>query len=282
MQVAQAIDTAPSVVAGLSYLTPTSERPYTYMYEPPEGMARENCEYEFRSVEIADARQAPVPASLEWQGFELWGAPSSIKDFRDEAAVRSVYYAEMAELALAVTGATRAFVFDHQVRRREADRRALTFGRNGDGTQPAAVGRIHNDYTEESGRRRLSMVSGEDPSSVKRFSIVNIWRPIKGPVLDTPLAVCDARTVSAADLISSEVRYPTRSGEICLVVHSPRHRWHYYSGMERGEALVFKQYDSQREGVSRFTPHAAFDHPEAPADAPLRESIEGRCLVVYD
>ena len=282
MQVAQAIKTAPSVVAGLSYLKPTTERPVTYMYEPPAGTARENCEYEFRSLEIVDARQAFVRASLQRHGFELLDAPSAIEDFRDEAAVRSVYYGEMAELALAVTGATRAFVFDHQVRRREADRRALTFGRHGDGTQPAAVGRIHNDYTEESGRKRLSMVTGENPSSVKRFSIVNIWRPIRGPVLDTPLAVCDARTVSAADLVASEVRYPKRSGEICLMVHSPRHRWHYYSNMKRHEALVFKQYDSQRAGVSRFTPHAAFDHPGAPADAPLRESIEGRCLVVYD
>jgi hypothetical protein len=35
-------------------------------------------------------------------------------------------------------------------------------------------------------------------------------------------------------------------------------------------------------GVARFTPHAAFAHPNAPASTPPRESIEVRCLVVYD
>jgi hypothetical protein len=51
--------------------------------------------------------------------------------------------------------------------------------------------------------------------------------------------------------------------------------------MDRHEALLFKQYDSRTEGVARFTPHAAFDLPEIPAGAPLRESIELRCLVVH-
>ena len=51
--------------------------------------------------------------------------------------------------------------------------------------------------------------------------------------------------------------------------------------MDRHEALVFKQYDSQLGGVARFVPHTAFDLPDIPADAPLRESIELRCLVVF-
>jgi hypothetical protein len=119
-------------------------------------------------------------------------------------------------------------------------------------------------------------------SGVGRYAIVNIWRSIKGPVLDTPLAVCDARSVSAADLVVSEVRYPDRSGEIYLLRHSRRHRWFTFPAMDRHEALVFKQYDSQVSGAARYTPHAAFDHPDTPADAPLRESIEVRCLVVYE
>ncbi|WP_307867214.1 CmcJ/NvfI family oxidoreductase [Variovorax sp. E3] len=122
----------------------------------------------------------------------------------------------------------------------------------------------------------------DEAASVRRYCIVNIWRSIKGPVLDTPLAVCDARSVMARDLVNAEVRYPRRTGEIYLATHSPSHRWSYFSAMDRHEALVFKQYDSQLSGVSRYTPHAAFDHPDAPADAPLRESIEARCLVVFE
>jgi hypothetical protein len=51
--------------------------------------------------------------------------------------------------------------------------------------------------------------------------------------------------------------------------------------MTRDEALVFKQYDSLA-AAPRYVPHAAFDHPQTPSDAPLRESIEVRCLVVFD
>jgi hypothetical protein len=183
-----------------------------------------------------------------------------------------------------VTGAREAHVFDHLVRKRERERPPLTFGRRVAGTNPSANGRVHNDYTEESARRRLATVLSDrtEAAAVQRFAIVNIWRSIAGPVVDTPLGVCDARTVSPTDLVASEVRYATRTGEIYLVKHSSRHRWFYYSAMERHEALIFKQYDSAIGDTARFVPHAAFDHPHTPPHAPPRQSIEVRCLVLYD
>ncbi|WP_298210611.1 CmcJ/NvfI family oxidoreductase [Acidovorax sp.] len=274
----------PAVVAGLGYLMPTQELPCSYAYEPPPGIPWENCEYELRQMVIADARGAVERTSIDREGFELWDAPTAVSDFLDEEAVKTIYYREASELALAVTGAQHAYVFDHLVRRREHDRAALSFGRKGTDGRAAANGRIHNDYTEASGHKRLALVL-TDPDvavRVKRYAIVNVWRSIKGPVLDTPLAVCDARTVMAANLVTSEVRYPRRTGEIYHAVHSPQHHWSYYSKMDRHEALVFKQYDSQISGVARFVPHAAFDHPHMPPNAPLRESIELRCLVVYE
>jgi hypothetical protein len=272
------------VVAALSYLKPTSQAPCSYAYEPPPGIPWENAEYELKQMPIADARRAAHGSSIDREGFELWDAPTTVKDFLDEDAVRTIYYREASELALAVTGAQHAYVFDHLVRRREPDRAALSFGRRGADGRAAANGRIHNDYTEASGRKRLDLVltDSKAASQVKRYAIVNVWRSIKGPVLDTPLAVCDARTLVTSDLVRSEVRYPRRTGEIYQAVYSPLHRWSYYSKMDRHEALVFKQYDSQISGVARFVPHAAFDHPYTPSGAPLRESIELRCLVVYE
>jgi hypothetical protein len=195
-----------AVVAGLSYLAPTGEKPVSYAYDPPAGVPRENCAYVSHDMPIADARRLAEGTSIDREGFELWDAPSAVKDFFDEDAVCSIYYAEAAELALAVTGGQRAYVFDHLVRRREPRRAMLTFGRRGEDGVAAANGRIHNDYTETSGRSRLHRVL-TDPAvaaKVRRYSIVNVWRSIKGPVLDTPLAVCDARTVLAADLVSGE------------------------------------------------------------------------------
>ncbi len=46
----------PSVTAALAYLAPAADRPYNYMYEPPAGIARDNCEYRARSVSIKDLR----------------------------------------------------------------------------------------------------------------------------------------------------------------------------------------------------------------------------------
>jgi len=274
----------PNIQAGLNYLKPTTERPYSYVCEPPAGTPWENCEYDLHRTLIADARRASERPRLEREGFTLWDAPTAIKDFLDEDAIRAIYYREAAELALTATGARQAHVFDHLVRRREADRSTLSFGRRSSAGTAAANGRIHNDYTEASGRRRLALVLGDAQAAaqVRRYGIVNIWRSIKGPVRDTPLAVCDARTVSETDLIESEVRYARRTGEIYVATHSPRHRWSYFPEMDRHEALVFKQYDSRLSGVARFTLHTAFDLPDIPPDAALRESIELRCLVVYE
>jgi hypothetical protein len=273
----------PAVRADISYVASSTEKPYNYMYEPTDGSPQYNCKYELRTVSIADARALLLAPSVHACGFELWDAPSQVADFHDDVTLRKTYYDECAELACTVTGGSHAYVFDHQLRKREAGRPSLTFGRHGDGSKPAAAGRIHNDYSENSGRRRLALVVGaEAASTVERFCIVNVWRSIAGPVLDTPLALCDAWTVGALDLQVSELRYTHRTGEIYLLSHSPRHRWFYYSQMDRHEALVFKQYDSQVNGVARYTPHAAFDLPDVPADAPLRESIEVRCLVIMD
>lgn len=267
------------------YLGDTSAPIHITMYEdgadpsPPE---------RFRLVAkpVQDLRAlvGPLRARLDTQGFELLRSPSAVRDFWNDDEVRTTYYPELEDLAQQLTGGRRAIVFDHQCRRREDGRPALGFGRPGDGSRPAAVGRVHNDYSEASGRARLAKVIGDaqERAAARHFCILNFWRPIVGPVRDTPLALCDARGVLGDDLHACEIRYRDRTGEIYLLSDSPRHRWWYCSAMQPHELLVFKQYDAQVSGVPRFVPHAAFDLPEVPADAPLRQSIEARCLVTFD
>lgn len=270
------------VEARLSFVVPAyGQRPFSYVSEPPPGVPWEGASYEQHRLQISDARS--TRPSIDREGFELQPSHSGIADFMDEAAVREVHYPEIAELVLRATGAEQAFVFDHLLRRREAARGPLDFGRKDGRGVASANGRVHNDYTESSGRRRLGLVLGDalPAAQGRRHAIVNVWRSIGGPVVDTPLALCDARTVATADLVDSEVRYPHRTGEIYQGRFSQAHRWSYFSRMDRDEALVFKQYDSQTQGVSRFVLHAAFDHPGMPEGAPLRESIEARCLVLY-
>ena len=51
--------------------------------------------------------------------------------------------------------------------------------------------------------------------------------------------------------------------------------------MRRDEALVFKVYDSEKDGRARFTPHTSFDDPATPGGAPPRQSIEARALAFF-
>ena len=216
---APALPRLPGVTARLTYLAPTTERPYNYMYEPPAGTAWQNCQYRESPVWIKDARTMTLPPSIHVEGFELWDAPTAVTDFTDEDAIRNRYYAEATELARCVPGADHAQIFDHQVRRREAGRPTLTFGRHGDGSRPGAAGRIHNDYSENSGQKRFDILPLDEKvrATAKRFAIVNIWRSIGGKIVDTPLALCDARSISVKDLVVADLRYRERSGELYLV-----------------------------------------------------------------
>lgn len=267
---------------GLDYLHDSAGTPFNYMYPPPDGEPWENCSYRTHVVDIIDARPGAQHFLLHRHGFELREAPSCLDDVDDDAQIRARYYPEVEAIACEAAGGARALCFDHQIRRRSRDEQQLTFGRQN--AQASAVGRVHNDYSEASGLARLGLVLRDDVAQarVRRYAVVNVWRPLIEPVIDAPLAMCDARSVMAQDLVAAEIRYPGRSGEIYVLKHAPQHRWHYFPHMTKREVLVFKQYDAQASGVSRFTPHAAFLDPAAPADAPLRASIEARCLVLFD
>jgi hypothetical protein len=143
---------------------------------------------------------------------------------------------------------------------------------------------VHNDYTAKSGPQRVRDLFGADDAEAllrKRFAIINVWQPIAGPVETAPLALTDARSIAADDLVPLDLVYPDRTGEIYNVAFGPDHRWYYVPRMERTEALLIKGYDSLADGRARFTPHTAFDDPTTPADAAPRHSIEARTLAFF-
>src|SRR3954463_10095896 len=127
--VLERVSAASSVVAPLGYIRPGAERPYDYAYEPPAGVPWQNYEIDARPMRIVDAREVDATPSIHGAGFTLQHAPTAVRDFYDEEAVKRIYYDEAAALALAVTGAQDAYVFDHLVRKREAGA-PLSFGRH--------------------------------------------------------------------------------------------------------------------------------------------------------
>lgn len=268
------------VDAPLNYLARMAEKPFNYTYDPPPGVPRTNGVYEPHIVAIHDLRPIAGDVSLDREGFELAEAPSAVRDFYDADELKRIYYLEAERLVAAATGAGRVIVFDHTIRRRIAG----VADRAGLGVPRQPVPRVHNDYTLKSGPQRVrDLVGGAEAERLLRgrFAVVNVWRPIRGPLLDAPLAVCDARTVAQDDLVASDLVYPDRRGETYAVAFSPAHRWFYAPAMSADEALLLKCYDSAEDGTARFAPHTAFEDPTTPADAPPRESIEIRTLAFF-
>jgi len=224
------------------------------------------------------ARQLEPPADLDRQGFALRTQETKVENFYALEPFRDIYEAEITALVLSVTGAAEALVFDHTLRSDSPDIRGAQTTR-----EPASV--IHNDYTDASATQRLRdlLPAAEAQQRLAhRFAIVNVWRSIAGPVLNSPLACCDAATLAAGDLVASERRAEERIGELELVCWNPAHSWFYYPAMQRNEALLIKTFDSATDGRARRSIHTAFDNPQAPPDAPARESMESRLLVFFD
>jgi hypothetical protein len=268
----------PWVKAELNYLAPTRERPRTYTYDPPAGMPRSTAVNEPHIVQISDMRPVLPEVSLGTHGFDLVQHRSAVRDFYNEQEVKAVYYPEAEQLLKDVTGAERVFVFDNTVRHRVpgvVDRLA------GQPRQP--VPRVHVDHTEKSGPQRVrDLLPAEAEQLLRgRVQIVNLWRPIRGPLLDMPLAVADAQSVKPKQLIPSDLVYQNRVGETYSVTYDAGHRWYYAPGMETHEVLLLKCYDSETGARTRFTPHTAFIDPTTTAGAPPRESIELRALVFH-
>lgn len=276
---ANRLNDLPHVDATLNYLARMGERPRNYTYEPPPGVPRSNTVRDPRTVPIHDARQVAGDVSLDGEGFALVHAASAVRDFWDEEQLQRVYFPEVQRVITEATGASKVFIFDHTLRRRvrgAMDRAA------GAPRQPATA--VHVDHTAKSGPQRVRDFFGDEAAALLRgrVQVINLWRPIRGPLRDAPLAVCDAASVAPDDLVPSDLVYQNRVGETYAVTYNPAHRWFYVPEMQPDEALLLKCFDSATDGRARFAPHTAFEDPTAPADVPPRESIEIRTLVFHE
>ena len=274
-----AVSSLPQVTGEIVYLARTPDKPYTYTYDPPEGVPKTNIVSEPHSVPIFDMRPVADGLTLDVQGFALVPAPTAVTDFYDEAQLQEIYYPETENLVKQAIGATRVVVFDHTIRRRTPGVEDRT-----PGIPRQPVTRVHGDYTEISGPQRVRDLMGSEADDLlsRRFAIINVWRPIRGPLFDAPLALCDATSLATGDLVPQDLIYRDRTGEIYGLTYNPAHRWYYAPAMQADEALLLKCFDSQIDGRARFMPHTSFADPNAPADMPPRESIELRTLVFFD
>lgn len=268
------------VTAKLKFLANVNE-PLVYIPSKGGGDETEHVgNFTMQAVPVHDGRKFGHATSLDVEGFVLAQQATQVEDFYDDAQIESIYHDEVRALLTETTGAARVEIFDDTRRSASVDRQ-----REKNIREPAEI--VHNDYTARSGVKRLRDHFVDDPELAdkllqRRFAIVNVWRSIAGTIQNHPLVLCDATSMQADDLVSVERRADERIGELQVALHDPGQRWYYFPEMQVEEALLFKTFDSETDGRTRFTIHSSFDVPGAPSDAAPRESIETRCLVFFE
>ena len=271
----------PEISAPLNFIRRQDTKPVFHSAALTGGEMKYFFEHEAQTVAISDMREIADTLSVDQEGFELLNHSTAVEDLYDDDAIEQVYYPEIEALLRRRFGAGRVVIFD-ATRRSDGGVGA----QNADGLRGPAS-RLHVDYTVKSGPRRAKDILGEDEAARlaeagARIIQINVWRPIRGPVERSPLALADASSVRQDDLIATDQVFPDRVGEIYNVAHGPSQRWYYAPRMTTYEVLLIKGWDSLDDGRARFTPHSAFNVPETRQDTLPRESIEVRTFVVIN
>jgi glutathione S-transferase len=266
-----------------------------------------------QKVTMHEGRKRVPPAALEACGFCLVRHSSAVllEQLKGGSSATNVspsdwfehgiesYYDEMRTLVQAQTGASEVFAFDHTICASSTGAGQSINAQDGASKADPAK-RVRCEYTDESAHQRFlqlgrggSLVPGNGQAltesdvqeciSGRRFAFINVWRSIdtESPVLQSPLAVCDATSAKDEDRLLYELHSPNRVDENYSLRFNPCHEWYIFSRMTHDECLVFKSFDSQVGDTSQFGFHAACDDPRGGFKAQPRQCIEVRLIVIY-
>jgi len=203
------------------------------------------------------------------------------EDFNDETKIDKVYLKEIAESLKSSLHACRVQIFEHLVRKRHTNF-PFAAGEEWLYKQPTTV--AHMDMSREWAAtmgRRLNHKIGLGNLPSQKYQYINVWKPLRGPVQDWPLALCDPRTVDPASLQDGDVVFKDFVIENKLLQYKTENKWYYVSNQRADEIWVFMQADSRDDGLCGV-PHTSFLHPESGESTFPRESIEVRAIVYFD
>ncbi|KAK8157465.1 hypothetical protein IWX90DRAFT_480714 [Phyllosticta citrichinensis] len=273
-----------SVPASMLFIAPMDEEPF-YRAQPDEGFESSNFSHVAHDVQVHDARPNKSVFELDKHGFAYVDDPEGAKLVeqlrRNDDGAKEQYYAHLEQLIKKQTGASRVVIFDHTLRRRIPELK----GKNPDGREQPA-GNVHIDQGPIGAVRRVHqhVGYGSDKLLKTRVQIINAWRPLNGPVQDWPLATMDFTTLKTSNIHPGNLyhnRFELR-GQSCSISHHPDQRWYYLDSQRNDEMTFIKIWDNKPAVTGKACAHCAFEHPATPKDAPLRESMEVRCIVAYE
>lgn len=95
------------------------ERPYKYVYDPPEGTPKMNITMEERPSIIHDVRGTDLEENslIDVHGFQFVRHEANEKEFLDEEKITNQYYKEIeALIKKEIPSTKRVFIWDHTIR----------------------------------------------------------------------------------------------------------------------------------------------------------------------
>lgn len=292
-------DTARIVPAMIRYVDPGDFVTRRYV---SQGKEMNTGTYSDHEVVVRDGMPMRDHFTLHTHGFMLARQPTGVVDFTDKAEVEEKYEREVERHIAALTGASKVVARGWMIRTtadltQRAAEKAKDYKHTG-GIQPPA-GEAHIDINRATAERMAEATYREnfpDGPGYKRFLISSYWRTFSPPPQDVPLAVCDGRSAERGEEKSNTLfvvdEFPNAEdavkpvdGEEAMIAatipsYSPDHRWWYFAGMDRDDALFFKFYDSDHSGAWRC-PHTAFTDGSA-QNANTRSSIEVRSVAFWE
>jgi hypothetical protein len=244
--------------------------------------ALSNIKWDWRDVVVRDAREIPGGARLERQGFTTLLHRTAITNWSDDAW-KDQFTREVTDIVRRATGASEVVVTRNS---RRGEYPFVMRSSRGEGKGPP-VAFCHNDYTPGSAPCHLAADYPDRAEALfaKRFAIYNVWHLVSPPPQSHPLALCDATSVAAADLVSCEA-YGAEAkraayAENAMFRYNPAHRWYYYPDLRTDETLIWCGYDSDPSFPS-IVPHAAFRDPGCTDSAAERTSVDGAVYAFFD
>lgn len=253
----------------------THQKPYSSVLDVSSipGASPSNHVVGFFPKVIRDARASGSRFTLHTNGFEFLKETTNInpQNASDTGFVTGEYIPRLLEILKRNFPEYESFrVIDFQVRKRSEKFPAM-LGAPTEFAQPAAL--PHCDFSTKGSFIRISEVLPEEDYAGKEFDMLNVWQVLAGPNNDWPLALCDSASIDHVnDTIPNDVLHPHTIGENLLLFHNEKHEWHYLSGQEGDDLVVFRNSNSKTARATSF--HAAFD--TGIPGLPPRQSIETR------
>jgi len=273
---------------GYQIFTPIDESKY-----PRTNLHFETCQ----GIQIHDARQKMDSFTLDLNGFQFLRRrhdhgtdldADRIANHEDNEAILA--YLQQLEIQLQHDlGAEKVIFYDWRLRQNQktAPKELITQGAD----RSLLLAPARHVHADESGCSAHKILLEHLTPTEKeiylsgqwRLRIVNIWRPLVDIVRDSPLTLCDIRSIEESDWLLCDQIHEDRVDESMYLKHRPNHKWYWLSNQTREEMTLFVVFDSAKfrdrtcsKEVS--TPHASFDNPSAEG-LYTRRSIEVRSIV---